>query len=97
MVIFLVVFSILPLVYYFTVKYDYNTFSHTINVIQNTHILADKAPILINLYLSNINNVYTSTPIVDYPTILYDEVLKDYFDLTQYISAAKDLANQLIN
>lgn len=95
--LFIIGFSILPLAFYANVKTDSNKFLKTLNVIEETYFLANKAPILVNVYLSNINKVYELKPIIDYPSSIYQEVEINYFNLTQYISQAQDLASSLIS
>lgn len=67
MVCLIILFSVLPLTFYLNVYSDGGSFLKTLNVIQETYQLANKPPTLINLYLTNINKVYTSKPLIQYP------------------------------
>lgn len=46
---------------------DGGNFLKTLNVIQKTYELANKAPTLVNIYLTNINKVYNQDTLVQYP------------------------------
>lgn len=93
---FIIIFSLLPVVYYVSLVSDETKYQETLKLIKLTSDLSDKAPMMINLYLTNVNNIYNQDLVLVYPQQMYDEAQTNYFNLEKYIASIDDLANSLM-
>jgi hypothetical protein len=61
--VFILIFSILPITVQVNLMLDDDGYHKVLRIMQETSMLADKVPILANVYVTNLNKVYNSLPI----------------------------------
>lgn len=81
---------------HFNLLADNEKYHNILHVMQETSMLADKVPILANIYVTNLNKVYSSQQIKEFPLHLYESAESDYFKLTELISKADDISKNLV-